>query len=114
MANAILLITYIRSINITDQTKFIENSQNCKQLGKFLDMPKRPQAPKTHFLGLEYEKSGNHVAILEIFETYEKDAHANSVQNGSDAFQNELTRFRFEATPIWEQIQKRRKNAVII
>ena len=35
----------IRSTFITDQSEFIENSQNGKQLGKLLDMPKRPQAP---------------------------------------------------------------------
>ena len=38
--------TYTRSTFITDQTKFIEKLQNGKQIGKLLDMPKRPQAPK--------------------------------------------------------------------
>ena len=38
--------TYIRSTSITDQSEFIENLQNGKQIGKLLDMPKRPQAPK--------------------------------------------------------------------
>ena len=41
-------------------------------------------------------------------------AHTNSVQNGSDAFPNELMRFRFEATPIWENSQTPSKHAVII
>ena len=43
-----------------------------------------------------------------------KFAHGISVQNGSDAFPNELMRFRNEATPIWVEIQKHCKNAVII
>ena len=29
--------------------------------------PKRPQAPKTHLLVLEYEKSGNQVQNLDLF-----------------------------------------------
>ena len=49
-----------------------------------------------------------------FFWKYFKVAHGISVQNGSDAFPNELTRFRIEATPIWENIQKHYKNAVII
>ena len=49
MANTISTITYIRSTVITDQSKFIEHFQNGKQIGKFLDMPKRPQAQKHIF-----------------------------------------------------------------
>ena len=49
MANAILTITYIRSTFITDQTKFIENLLNGKQIGKFLDIQKTSPGPKTHF-----------------------------------------------------------------
>ena len=37
---------YIRSTFITDQSEFIEHLQNGKQIGKLLDMPKRPQAQK--------------------------------------------------------------------
>ena len=74
---------------------------------------KRPQAPKPIFLGLEYEKSGNLVPNFGKFETYHKDAHKKSVQNGCDAFPNELMRFRFEAKSIWEKIQKHCTNAVI-
>ena len=33
-----------------DQSEFIENSQIGKQLGKFLDMPKRLQAQKQIFV----------------------------------------------------------------
>ena len=62
--------------------------------------------PKNTFLGLEYEKSGNLVPNFEKFEKYNKDAHKKSVQNGCDAFPNELMRFRFEAKPIWDKIQK--------
>ena len=43
-----------------------------------------------------------------------KFAHEISVQNGSDAFPNELMRFRIEAKPIWWKIQKHCKNAVMI
>ena len=78
-------------------------------------MPRRQKTstgPKTLFLILESEKSGNQIPIFENFEKYEKDAHKNSVQNGCNTFPNELTRFRLEAKPIWEKIQKHRKNAV--
>ena len=51
---------------------------------------------------------------IENFENYIKSAHEISVQNGCDAFPNELMRFRIEAKPIWEKIQKHCKNAVII
>ena len=66
------------------------------------------------FLGLEYEKSGNHIQNLENCEKYEKDAHKKTMQNGSSTFANELMRFRNEAKPIWVEIQKHCKNAVTI
>ena len=37
---------YIRSIYNEDQREFIEHFQIGKQIGKLLDMPKRPQAHK--------------------------------------------------------------------
>ena len=74
---------------------------------------KRPQAPKPIFLGLESEKSENQIILFENFEKYLKIAHGISVQNGSDAFPNELMRFRIEAKQIWGKIQKHCKNAVI-
>ena len=104
---------YIRSTFITDQREFMEHFQNCEQIRELLEMPKRPQAPKHILWGLGYDKSGNQVPKVENFENYDKDAHENSVQNGSDAFPNELMRFRIEATPIWDTIQKRCKNEVI-
>ena len=94
----------------------MEHFQYAKQFGNTLDITNRLQchrAPKHILLGLESEKSGNQVPHFENVEKYFKFAHEISVQNGSDAFPNELTRFRFEATPIWEKIQKRFKNAVI-
>ena len=97
--------------------EFIENCQYAKQIDDFLDlknMQKRPQAPKPIFLGLESEKSGNHVSYFETFENYMKFAHEISVQDGSYAFPNELTRFQNKAKPIWVEIQKHSKNAVII
>ena len=68
--------------------------------------------PKTHFLGLEYEKSGNQVPNFNFLKNM-KNVNANSVHNGSDAFPNELTRFRIEAKPIWETNQKHCTHAVI-
>ena len=47
----------VRSTFITDQSEFIEQLQNGKQIGKLLDMPKRPQAPKPIFVscgGVKY------------------------------------------------------------
>ena len=78
------------------------------------NVKKGPRAPKHIFLGLKSEKSGNQVPNFEIYEKYLKFAHGISVQNGSDAFPNELTRFPNEAKPIWVEIQKHCKNAVTI
>ena len=102
------------------QSKFIEHFQYGKQIDDFLDMPKRKKTstgPKTHVSVLEYEKSGNQIPNIDNFENLEKDlkfAHAIYVQNGSDAFPNEFMRFRNEAKPIWDKIQKHCKNAVTI
>ena len=76
--------------------EFIENLPYGKQIDEFLDkknMQKRPQARKPIFLGLESEKSENHV-IFKKNRKYMKFAHGISVQNGSYAFPNELMRFR--------------------
>ena len=57
------------------QSKCIENLQYGKQIDDFLDIPKRQKTstgPKTHVLGLEYDKSGNQVPNFGNFETYEK------------------------------------------
>ena len=70
--------------------------------------------PKTHILRLEYEKIGNLVPKFEDFEKYLKFAHGISVHNRSPAFPNQLVRLRVEAKPIWGEIQKHCKNAVII
>ena len=77
-------------------------------------MQKRPQTQKAIFLGLESENSENQVHTYENFENYRKFAHEISVHNGSYGFPNELTRFWFEAKPIWVEIQKHCKNVVII
>ena len=103
---------YVRSAFVENQREFVEHLQIGKQIGKLLDMPKRPQAQKHIFLRLEYEKSGNLVPKFEKFEKYHKDVHTNSVRNGCEAFPNELTRFRFEAKPIWEKTQKHGNNEV--
>ena len=91
------------------QSEFIEDFQYGKQIGEILDMPKRPKTstgPKTHVLGLEYEKSGNQVPIFEKFEKSIKEAPKKTVQNGSSTFANELMRFPNEAKPIWVENSK--------
>ena len=77
--------------------------QFLKMVNKSVNCWTCQNVPRPHntFLGLEYEKSGNQVPNFENFEKYEKGVHANSVHNGSDAFPNELARFRNEAKPIW-------------
>ena len=108
---------YVRSTFVEHQREFVEHFQYGKQIGKILDIKNRQtrhRAPKHILLGLESEKSGNQVPNFEIFEKYRKVAHEISVQNGCDAFPNELMRFRIEAKPIWGKIQKHCKNAVII
>ena len=80
----------------------------------FLDMPKRPQAPKHIFWVWNMKNLKNQVPNFEIFEKYIKDASKKTLQNGSYTSPNELTRFRNEAKPIWGKIQKHCKNAVII
>ena len=99
------------------QREFVEHFQYGKQIGKKLDITntqKRHRAPKHILVGLKSEKSGNQVPNFEFFEEHIKFAHEFSVQNGSYAFPNELMRFRFEAKPIWENIQKHCRNEVII
>ena len=46
MATAILTGRYVRSTFVEDQREFVEHLQIGKQIGKLLDMPKRPQAQK--------------------------------------------------------------------
>ena len=40
---------YVRSTFVEDQREFVEHLQIGKQIGKLLDMPKRPQAQKHIF-----------------------------------------------------------------
>ena len=87
--------TYIRSIFITDRSKFIEQFKNCKQIGKILDLKNkqtRPQAKKPIFFGLESEKYRNQVPNFENFEKHIKNAPGKTVQNGSYTSPNELAR----------------------
>ncbi len=104
-ATAILTGRYARSTFVEDQREFVEHFQYGKQIGKILDIrnrQKRHRTPKHILLGLESEKTGDQVPFSEIVEKYIKFAHEISVQNGCDAFPNELMRFRIEAKPIWE------------
>ena len=99
-----------------DQSKFIENCQYGKQIRDFWtyqNVKKRPHAPK-HISGdCNLKNQETRFQILKIFEKYEKDAHTKTMQNGSSTFANELMRFPNEAKPIWVEIQKHCKNAVI-
>ena len=109
--------TYIGKTYTEYRREFVEHFPYGKQIGKFSDpqnRQKRSQAQKPIFLGLESEKSENWIPNFESFEKYLKFAHGSSVQDGSYAFPNELTRFPIEATPIWVEIRKHCKNAVII
>ena len=61
--------TYIRSTFITDQSEFIENLKNGKQIGELLDMPKCPQAPKPIFVsqmggGIKYNSLNSTFKIV--------------------------------------------------
>ena len=72
-----------------------------------------PGSQHRFFFILESEKSGNQVPNFEKIEKSIKDAPKKTVQNGSSTFANELMRFPNEAKPIWVEIQKHCKNAVI-
>ena len=48
---------YVRSTFVEDQREFVEHLQIGKQIGKLLDMPKRPQAQKHVFV----EKGGGKI-----------------------------------------------------
>ena len=79
-----------------DQREFVEHFQDGKRISKILDIKnsqKRHRAPKHILLGLQPEKSGNQVPFFEKSKIL-KFAHEVSVQNGCDAFPNELTRFQ--------------------
>ena len=68
---------------------------------------------KTDFLRSESEKSENMVPYFENFGKYIKDAPKKTVLIGSYDSPNELMRFPNKAKPIWGNIQKLCKNAVI-
>ena len=94
---------FIRKTFVEHRREFIENCEYGKRIDEFLDkqnMRKRPQARKPIFLGQESEKSGDLVPNVEFFEKHIKDAPKKTVQNGCDAFPNELVRFPNEAKPI--------------
>ena len=116
-ANAILTGRFIGKTYTKYRREFIEHFPYGKHIGKILDMKnlqKRPQAQKPILLGLESGKSENQITFSKILKMSMTFAHEISVHKGSDAFPNELTRFRIEATTIWVKIQKHFKNAIII
>ena len=60
---------YIRTTFVEDQREFVEHFQYGKQIGKMLDIKnkqKRPQTPTPILLGLESEKTENHIVNLKI------------------------------------------------
>ena len=104
---------YVQSTFVENQREFVEHLQIGKQIGKLLDMPKRPQAQKHFFWVWNMKNLESWFQILKSSKEYHKDAHTNSVQNGCDTFPNELVWFHIEAKPIWGKIQKHRKNEVV-
>ena len=94
---------YVRSTFVEDQREFVEHLQIGKQIGKLLDMPKRPQAQK-HILWVWILKNRENWFHSMKIEKYHEDAHKQSVQIGCDTFPNELVWFHIEAKPIWEEI----------
>ena len=66
---------YVGSTLVEDQKGFVENLQIGKQIGKLLDMPKRPQAQK-HICGSGILKSGSLVPYFEKFGKYHKDVRS--------------------------------------
>ena len=67
-------------------------------------MSKRPQAPKHIFWDWNVKNLETWFQILKSLKIM-KNVHNKSVQNGSDAFPNELARFRIEAKSIWGKIK---------
>ena len=59
---------YVRSTFVEDQREFVEHLQIGRQIGKLLDMSKRPLARKPIFFGLESEKSENWIPYFENVE----------------------------------------------
>ena len=96
---------YVRSTFGEDQREFLEHLQIGKQIGKLLDMPKRPQAQKQVFWVWNMKNLETWFQIVKSLKI-SKNVHGNYVQNGCDAFPNELMRFRFEAKPIWDTNSK--------
>ena len=62
---------------------------------------------------MQSDKYENWAPSISDFEKHLKDAHNKTVQIGCDTFPNELVWFHIEAKPIWEKLQKHRKNEVI-
>ena len=86
-----------------------------KQIGKILDMKTAKNVPRSQnrFSWVWNLKNLKIDSSFVKFEKYMKLTHEISVHNGSDAFPNELMRFRIEAKLIWEKNLKHYKNAVI-
>ena len=109
-----MTITYVRSTFVEDQREFVEHFPYGKQIGKMLDIKTSKNVPRPQNRFSWVCNLKNQIPDLYFFEKYMKFAHKNSGQNGSDAFPNELMRFRIEANTISDKIQKHCKNAVII
>ena len=101
---------YVRSTFVEDQREFVEHLQIGKQIRKLLDMPKRPQAQKHIFWVWNMKNLETWFQILKSLKNIIKMLTNILCRMAVTLF---LMRFRFEAKPIWEKIQKHCKNAVI-
>ena len=62
---------YVRSTFVEDQREFVEHLQIGKQIGKLLDMPKRPQAQKHIFWVWNMKNLETRFQILKNMKIYE-------------------------------------------
>ena len=61
---------YVRSTFVEDQREFVEHLQIGKQIGKLLDMPKRPQAQKHMFWVWNLKNLETWFQILKSLKSY--------------------------------------------
>ena len=101
---------YVRSTFVEDQREFVKQVNKSVNYWTCQNVPR----PKNTFSVWNMKNLETWFQILKSLKNIIKMFTEILVQNGCDAFPNELMRFRFEATPSWDKIQKLCKNAVII
>ena len=72
---------YVRSTFVEDQREFVEHLQIGKQIGKLLDMPKRPQAQKHIFWVWNMKKLETWFRILKSLKNITKMLTTNMCRN---------------------------------